>query len=821
MKITGSETGVAEDTLPSAAIEETESEMQIDKLVNRFPLWIEITLSLAITLVVVALISGEIMRRQLQADYSMTLQNTSETTFDLLSAAALEPVISEDIPQLRTITNEVGRLQADIHAIRIFNEEDVLLAGWSISNTNSNEKLVSFSKDMLFEEEKFGRIAIDWSTQRLNLEVEQQVDRLRYWILASLLVLTLITILLMHFFAVRPIGKIHRHLLSLTLGNHKSRVDIHSSRELSLLGSSVNDLATALGLQKRRESQLELARQELFEAKEMAEVTLHSIGDGVITTDVSGCVLTINSVSEKLTGWSNDEAKGKPIEAIFNLVDEISREPIANTIRNCLKTGKPGGISKNAVLISRAGNESAIYDSGSPICNRTGEIVGAVLVYHDITEARHMTRELEYQATHDSLTDLINRKEFARELYQFRQGVSRRNQEHCLLYIDLDQFKIVNDTCGHAAGDALLQQLAHIISKELRRGDIFGRLGGDEFGVVLNECSLEFASEIADNIRKTVGQFRFVWEEKNFSVGTSIGVVAINGESADSDMLLTQADEACYSAKELGRNRLHIFTEDDEHTRNRRGEISFIGRVDAALAEDRFVLFQQAILPLHDNNKEAGEHFEILIRMVEEDGKLIAPGGFIPAVERYGAMSKIDRWVISNTFEWFRKNPEKMSSLSLCSINLSANSLADDDLKNYIAELLDAPHIDAHKICFEITETAAVSNLSQALNFIHHLKKSGCLFALDDFGSGMSSFGYLKNLSVDLLKIDGMFVREIANDKISRAMVKSINEVGHVMGKRTIAEFVENDEILALLKEIGVDYAQGYGIAKPEPLIQV
>lgn len=794
---------------------------QVVKSINRQPLWFKIMLSLLLALIVVALVAGELLRRQLQADYSVSLHTTSEDTFLLLSAATLEPVISEDIPQLRSIVNETGRLQPDIHAIRVMNEDGVLLASLTKNSEADIKGLVTFSKDLSFESELFGTLEIDWSTQRLDQEVNRHTRIMRYSVIASLLTLTLIIVLLIHLFAVRPIGKIHQHLLSLSKGNLKSRVDIDSSRELSLLGSSVNNLAAALEQQKLREYELELAQRELFEAKEMAEITLHSIGDGVISTDVKGYVQYLNPISERLTGWSTEQAQGRPIEEVVNLVDELSRRPLPNTIRQCLAGSKTVSVDTHALLIARNGQESAIDNSGSPIRNRNGEIMGAVMVIHDVTESRHMTRELEYQAAHDSLTDLINRKEFDRQLFQYREDISRKDQRHILLYMDLDQFKIVNDTCGHAAGDALLQQLTQLIADQLRRGDIFARLGGDEFGVLLNECPLEFGIEIAESIRKAVEGFRFVWDENGFSIGTSIGIVAITRESADAETLLEQADEACYSAKALGRNRYHVYTEKDDNLIARQGEMSWLGKVNAALAEDRFVLYQQTILSLQTGQPgqtSTGSHIEILIRMIDPDGTVVPPGAFIPAAERYGLMSKVDRWVINRTMDWYRQNPGKMQELELCNINLSGNSLSDDGLLNYIEEQLGSPGIDASKFCFELTETAAVSNLMLAFNFMQRLKKKGCHFALDDFGSGMSSFGYLKSLPVDYLKIDGMFVKDIIHDKVSMAMVASINEVGHVMGKRTIAEFVESEEVLECLKNIGVDFAQGYFISKPEPL---
>ncbi|WP_417224645.1 EAL domain-containing protein [Amphritea sp.] len=784
---------------------------------KRPPLWIKIMLSLLLTLILVVLAVGELMRLQLQADYSASLRSTSEDTFLLLTAAALEPVISEDIPQLRSIVNETARLQPDIHAIRVVNEEGVLLASSSRDADKVRHHLVSFSKELIFESELFGVLSIDWSTERLDNEVIHHINMMRYWVIASLLTLTLIILVLIHFFAVRPIGKIHQHLLALNRGNLKSRIDIHCSRELSLLSNAVNNLADALAMQKLREAELESARRELFEAKEIAEITLHSIGDGVISTDVDGNVQYLNPISERLTGWRTDEARGQPIEKVFNLIDEITRNALPCIIRRCLEGTETVASESHPLLIGRNGLESAIDNAGSPIRSRSGEVIGAVMVFHDVTASRNMTRELQYQAAHDSLTDLINRKEFDRQLFQYREDLRHKDQRHTLLYIDLDQFKIVNDTCGHAAGDALLQQLSQLIGNELRRGDIFARLGGDEFGILLNECPLSFGIEIAESIRRSVERFRFVWNDIGFSIGSSIGIVAITSTSADAARLLEQADEACYSAKELGRNRYHVYTAKDDQVIGRQGEMNWLGKVNAALAEDRLVLYQQTILPLQQGGCSEN-HIEILVRLVEPDGSLVLPCAFIPAAERYGLMPKVDHWVVSHTMDWFRRNPEKMKALVLCNINLSGKSLSDDALLSYIEAQLDSPEIDASKFCFELTETAAVSNLALALNFIQRLKQKGCLFALDDFGSGMSSFGYLKILPVDYLKIDGMFVKDIVHDKTSRTMVASINEVGHVMGKRTIAEFVENDEILEHLREMGVDFAQGYCISRPAAL---
>jgi len=440
-------------------------------------------------------------------------------------------------------------------------------------------------------------------------------------------------------------------------------------------------------------------------------------------------------------------------------------------------------------------------------------IVIAWLVIHRIGEKN---RRISYQASHDELTGLINRREFERHLEYLIELATSDEREHALLYMDLDQFKIINDTCGHLAGDDFLRQLAVIMKSKLRKADILARLGGDEFGILLMDCPQDKAEDIGEVLRTSVENFHFFWGERSFTAGISIGVVSVSANGMSTAIALSTADTACYMAKEAGRNRVHIAAVDDHEIIKHRGEVKCVTRIKEALEQDRFCLYCQPVVPVRAD-LALQPHVEILVRMIAADGSLVQPGSFIPSAERYNLMTAIDQRVVTQALGWLEAQVPG-SDLPVFMINLSGQSLSDEQLLAYIEGRLSTSRVSPAQLCFEITETAAVSNLASAVEFIETLKQLGCRFALDDFGSGLSSFTYLKRLPVDYLKIDGSFVREIANDPISYAMVKSINDIGHVMGKQTIAEFVETPAILEELKTLGVDYAQGYGIARPQPL---
>ena len=503
---------------------------------------------------------------------------------------------------------------------------------------------------------------------------------------------------------------------------------------------------------------------------------------------------------------------------MFRIIDNETREPARDPVAECLERGEVTSLQSNALLIRRDGREYAIEDSAAPIRTDGGGILGVVLVFKDVTEARQLSREVYYRASHDALTSLINRQEFERRLQRVRETAEREDSDNVLCYIDLDQFKVVNDTCGHVAGDELLRQVAGLMQSCVRQRDTLGRLGGDEFGLLMERCTMDRAQQIAEKLIDSIREYSFYWQEGVFNIGASLGMVRIGRGSQSVDELMIAADSACYRAKEKGRNRLQVFEDTDESLSRRQGETQWAIRIPRALSEDRFLLYYQKILDLGRPEEEAGLHYEILLRMIGEDGEIIMPGSFLPAAERYKLATDIDMWVVTHVFEWLRDNPEHLQQLTTCAINLSALSICSEGCHEFIVRQFERFAIPPQKICFEITETVAISNLTSATRFIKALKKLGCQFALDDFGSGLSSYAYLKNLPVDILKIDGVFVKDILEDRMDLATVKSINEIGHVMGRKTIAEFVESEAVLDKLRAIGVNYAQGYLIAEPLPL---
>lgn len=554
--------------------------------------------------------------------------------------------------------------------------------------------------------------------------------------------------------------------------------------------------------------------------RERAHITLHSIGDAVITTDVHGNIDLLNRVAEQLTGWTNEDAHGLASTQVFNVVDDSTGEAVDNPITQVLRDNRIVPLAHNAALIRRDGQRVPIEDSAAPIHDHQGNVVGVVLVFHDVSKNRDLTNKLSHQASHDILTGLINRSEFEHRLERSLVSAKQEQVQHALCYMDLDQFKIVNDTCGHIAGDELLRQLSTLLQAKIRATDCLARLGGDEFALLLERCPLEQAERIANEVIQTVRNFRYFHQKQSFSVGVSIGLVTITSAFTSLPELLSIADSACYAAKDKGRNRVYVYQADDNDVATRRKEVQMASRITQALDENRFCLYYQTIQPLLDGDLETGMHYEILVRMVGTEGEIIMPGAFIPAAERYNLMPAIDRWVIRSTFATLQKirNKYPERDINTCSINLSGLSWNDDNLTDFILAQTKAFETDPTTICFEITETAAISQLAKAISFITQLKSHGFRFSLDDFGSGVSSFGYLKQLPVDFLKIDGGFVKNMINDKVDCAMVESINQIGHIMGLKTIAEFVENTDILAKLKTIGVDHGQGYGIAKPTPL---
>jgi Amt family ammonium transporter len=561
------------------------------------------------------------------------------------------------------------------------------------------------------------------------------------------------------------------------------------------------------------------AQQEQLTANSVAEqrarVMLSSVEDAVILLDADGKVEFANLAAEGMTGYHNRQMVGRRLTEVYQIFDESNPEKHPLDFEQIIN-----GEEKPLVLKHREGLSLPVQQSITHLKDEEGSLESTVLVFKDTSQSRKLAAQLSWQSSHDPVTRLYNRSEFDRQLAALLHQPVDTQRGHCLLYLDVDRFTIVNDNCGHAAGDELLRQLASLMKQSIRNSDLLARMGGDEFGILLTQCSLDAALRIADNIRRSIQGFRFVYGDKSFSQSVSIGMVAINDQSKDLKQILSFADSACFSAKEEGRNKVHIYDPLGSSAAKRHGEAKWVTQIRSALDQDRFTLFVQPIKSLQQEG--ASEHVEVLIRMLDESGGLILPGAFIPAAERFDLMPSVDRWVVDRLFRFIDDNRDAcLAAGRRYFINLSGHSLCDEDVLQMILDRIKDYDIPQGMLCFEVTETAAISNLTSAEHFMRTLQRFGCEFALDDFGSGLSSFGYLKHLPVEYLKIDGAFVKEMLDNLIDDSMVDAINRIGHIMGLETIAEFVENDQVLHRLKSIGIDYAQGYGICRPYPIEQL
>lgn len=555
---------------------------------------------------------------------------------------------------------------------------------------------------------------------------------------------------------------------------------------------------------------------DLAEQHERLRVTLQSIGDSVITTDANGMVTWLNPVAERMTGWTAAEAEGQPLERVFQIIHGETRAPGENPITLCLQQGAVTGVSDHTVLISRHGEEFGIEDSAAPIRNAEGEVLGVVLVFHDVTEQRRLSGEMNYRATHDALTGLTNRTEFETRLRRTLHTAHEDGSNHALMVIDLDHFKIVNDTCGHAVGDQLLQQISRLLSESIRSRDTLARLGGDEFGILLDHCTTDQAERIAQQICARMDDFRFVHDDRRFRIGTSIGLAPLDHRWSTTAAAMQVADAACYAAKDAGRNRVHRWVDSDDALKTRQGEMRWTTRIEQALDDDSFVLFAQKVEPL--GAPLSGLYAEVLLRLPDQDGNLILPGAFLPAAERFTLASRIDRWVLTRAIKWLQSLPDVTAVDTLC-INLSGQSVGDRAFHRFLIDTLTAAGCSVcPRLCLEITETVAITNLSDAARFIEQVRALGVRVALDDFGAGASSFGYLTNLSIDLLKIDGQFISSLIDNPLNDAAVRCFVDVAGIVGVKTVAEFVDRPEVLARVREIGVTYAQGFLLHRPEPL---
>ncbi len=605
-------------------------------------------------------------------------------------------------------------------------------------------------------------------------------------------------------------------------GDDAVRFDQSRDDEFGYLGGFINNAIESMfttqrklkeALQRAEKSEIELSNE-----KEKAEVTLRSITESVITLGLDGVIQYINPAAEQLFKAKNKDIYNVELSDLVRIVSDSSGENIEDPLARCLETKQTVYLPEHSSLIAGDNKVVAVEASIAPMKNNEGDIIGAVMVIQDVSNTRKLARQLSYQASHDMLTGLYNRLKFEEFLDEALLNIKQGHRVHSLCFLDLDRFKQVNDTCGHVAGDELLRQLPDLFHRVLRSGDIVARLGGDEFGILLENCELSQATVIADKIRQEIQDFRFIWEEKVFTIGVSIGVVGIDENTKGMSKIMSQADMACYAAKDSGRNRVHVYDHSDDLASERHGEMHWTARITRAMEQNRFILYRQPVVGISGDNDG---HYQVLVRMVDEKGSVVPPGAFIPSAERYNLMAGIDRWVINEVFRLLAEestNDVSASTDTFITINLSGDSLIDDGLSDYIVSLKNKYGISLRNICFEINETVAMSNLVKATTLINALKKHDCRFSLGDFGSGLSSFSYLKTLPVDYIKIDGTFVKDVSTDPVNRAMVDSIQQMGRAMKIDTIAECVEDEQTLEILKDIGINYAQGYHLGRPQAI---
>ena len=765
--------------------------------------------------------------------YSKTCEyNNLPLLSTVISIGSLKPsgyiqVITNPAHILTQIETELGI------PVKLLNQKNEMLhqsINWPINETTQNHLISSHTINNKTGNETFLRIQAASNITKFK----SHLDNTRYSIILGATLLTLLTLLIAFMILYRgllPLKNLRRAANSSSQGELTS-VDEKGFSEISApikafnlmvrkIQSLLNDLRTEAEEHKITEEKFKKAKDTAEKHALSAEnqrnflhMTLQSIVDGVITTTIEGYIQTINPMAEQLTGWTEAEATDKPLVQIMHALDDATNKRIYNPVENIdQKTVLDEPVS--AVLIQQHSNiETPVKFIAAPMRDHNDKIAGIVIIIHDESAQRSLNRQLTFQATHDALTGLINRYEFERRLKSVVAGQASDKSLNTLCYIDLDQFKLINDTCGHSAGDELLKNITVLLQEKLQNVGTLARLGGDEFGLILKNCDIVHAQEISNQLLESIQQFQFSDKGNTFTISASIGIAAISQATKNCDEILSNADSACHLAKENGRNRIQVFTEEDDKLLNQQRAMHWVSRINHALEENRFQLYFQEIISLKNQEPSFILHGEILLRMIDKEGDIVSPNNFLPAAEKYNMISLIDEWVIKHTIEWLATRKEKV----LISINLSGMSLSNRDFLSFVISTIKQHKINPELLCFEITETAAINNLNVAINFMNVLKKLGCTFALDDFGSGLSSFSYLTSLPVDYLKIDGAFVMDIDKDPLHYAMVKSINEVGQTMGIKTIAEFAASEGIINSLREIGVDNAQGYAIARPVPL---
>jgi diguanylate cyclase (GGDEF)-like protein/PAS domain S-box-containing protein len=584
------------------------------------------------------------------------------------------------------------------------------------------------------------------------------------------------------------------------------------SRRINYLGQSAV-ISVARDITHRKSLEASLGRGKL-----QARVTLESIGEGVITTDATATIDYMNEAAEQLLGMSRSVAIGKKLPDLIGLLDEVERTSLGDPVALCLAERRRVNLGRRALLVSKQSKrEFSIELTASPIRGPERELAGSVVIFHDVTEMRGLTREMSYQASHDALTGLVNRAEFQRRLELALKDTRGEGMSHVVCYLDLDRFKVVNDTCGHMVGDNLLREIASLLKDKVRDSDTVARVGGDEFAMLLWGCPLDKARQIADDVVQAVHDYQFTWRDRIFDLGVSVGLVEVGPESGSGEAVLSAADSACYVAKQQGRGRTHVYSARDELLARERGEILWLQRLQRALKENQFELYVQPIIAL-SGRVENGPAAEILLRMRDESGASVLPGQFLGAAERYQLMSHVDRWVVQAAITSIANGVPHLPEGRTCSINLSAQSLGDEHFLDFVVDLLDHTGVAPAKLCFEVAEPAVMNNLDQARRFINVLRGIGCRFALDDFGSGMGSLANLKHLSLDYLKIDGTYMRDLQHDSVNREMVAAMTKLARSLDFRVVAEQVEDQATFEAVRSLGIDFIQGFIVERPRPL---
>ncbi len=586
---------------------------------------------------------------------------------------------------------------------------------------------------------------------------------------------------------------------------------------IEISGSSITDgsrtlvLVTAEEMLPRREGEgatVPPARTQL---------ALDSFGEGILTTDAHGLIDYLNPAAEAITGMRREDTVGQGFGAMIGFVDENDRRALADPVQQCLATGNRVNLGRRSLLISRAtGGELGVEATASPIRGPNGDVVGVAVMLHDVSELRGLTQQMSYQASHDALTGLVNRREFERRLGEALEVARAGRQGHVMCYLDLDRFKAVNDTSGHLAGDNMLREVASVVREGVRDSDTVARLGGDEFGVLLVGCPLDKARQIVDDISRAIGEYRFVWKDRIFSVGVSIGIVELTGESNSLEEVMNAADSACYVAKKQPDSRVHVYSSHDEAVARSRGEIQWLQRLQAALRDGFFELYVQPIEPARPG-ATSGPALEVFVRLHDE-GQAVAPAEFFPAAERYRLMSMIDRWVLGSALAALAAGVIRLPPGRSLSINISGQTLADPTFLEFVVEELDRTGVQPAQICFEVAETAVIGNMDQARRFVDVLHGMGCRFALDDFGTDLGGFANLKQLPLDYLKIDGSFMRDLGRDTVNQAMVSAVVGMARTLNFRLVAEQIEDVASLEAARAMGIDFVQGHAIGRPRPL---